>query len=329
MPQAALNPEKLLSELRDLWVSLGESESDSGGVLRACSMTLVVAAEDEEDARKASETLAELMPEHPSRAVVLRFDADHDDTLEARVFAQCWMPFGRRQQICCEQIEITAGSAQMGSVPGVVLSIAAPDLPVVLWYRGPRWMSAEAAAGLFPIAGKVIVDSAASADPEGALRILDGFRASRIRIADLAWTRLTGWRETVARIFASPEERHRCAAVETIRMEYRGEVPSTGAWYLAAWMRSAFPNAVTHLEASPANRNCILIGGQACQEVSIESPDGVGAEIRVDGRSFHTMFSPDSEKQLMHEELSILTADEVFEAVLPAAAAMAAGGGVA
>ena len=29
-------------------------------------------------------------------------------SLQARVLAQCWKPFGKAQQICCEQIEITA-----------------------------------------------------------------------------------------------------------------------------------------------------------------------------------------------------------------------------
>ena len=44
--------------------------------------------------------------------------------LAARVFAQCWMPFGHRQQICCEQIEITASDA---SLPDLAAGGAAAD----------------------------------------------------------------------------------------------------------------------------------------------------------------------------------------------------------
>ena len=46
--QATLSPEKLLKELAGIWVTLAkENGGEAGaGVLRACSMTLVVAAED-------------------------------------------------------------------------------------------------------------------------------------------------------------------------------------------------------------------------------------------------------------------------------------------
>jgi len=39
--------------------------------------------------------------------VFLRLQAP-GTALGARVYSQCWMPFGERRQICCEQIEITA-----------------------------------------------------------------------------------------------------------------------------------------------------------------------------------------------------------------------------
>jgi len=43
--QSTLSPEKLLKEMAGLWITLGkESGGEAGaGVLRACSMTLVVA----------------------------------------------------------------------------------------------------------------------------------------------------------------------------------------------------------------------------------------------------------------------------------------------
>ena len=88
-----------LKELAALWADLAQpnqGEATASGVLRACAMTLIVAAEDETDAQAASEVLAELMHEHPSRAIVLK--PRDEGGLEARVFAQCWMPFGRRQQ---------------------------------------------------------------------------------------------------------------------------------------------------------------------------------------------------------------------------------------
>ncbi len=129
--QAAIRPERLLKDLRNLWVDLGKDEPS--GVLRACAMTMIVVVEEERDAQAIGETLASLMHEHPSRAIVLRVRSEEEPSLSARVFAQCWMPFGSRQQICCEQVEIISSLASFADVPAVLRSLAVPDLPVVLY----------------------------------------------------------------------------------------------------------------------------------------------------------------------------------------------------
>ena len=76
-------------------------------------MTLIVVVEEERDAQAIGETLASLMHEHPSRAIVLRVRSGEEPSLSARVFAQCWMPFGSRQQICCEQVEIISSLGEL------------------------------------------------------------------------------------------------------------------------------------------------------------------------------------------------------------------------
>src|SRR5207249_10269704 len=63
-----------------------ENGDESTGVLRACAMTLVVVAEADEDAAAVGETLALLMRDHPSRAIVVRVRASEAQELEARVF---------------------------------------------------------------------------------------------------------------------------------------------------------------------------------------------------------------------------------------------------
>ena len=63
-------PDRVLRELADLWVTLGsQGQAESGaGVLRACTLTLVVLAEAGDDATALGETIAALMPEHPARS---------------------------------------------------------------------------------------------------------------------------------------------------------------------------------------------------------------------------------------------------------------------
>ena len=84
------------------------------------------------------ETIAALMPEHPARAMVIRLCGSGEAALSERVYSQCWMPFGQRRQICCEQIEIVSADASLADLPPVVLPLAVPDLPLMLWCRSPR-----------------------------------------------------------------------------------------------------------------------------------------------------------------------------------------------
>src|SRR5438270_860998 len=103
MTSATVKPDRILHELSELWTTMSKQEhadpedaKSGAGVLRACAMTLIVFVDEEDDASALGETLARLMREHPSRAIVVRL-RESGDTLESRVFAQCWMPFGHHR----------------------------------------------------------------------------------------------------------------------------------------------------------------------------------------------------------------------------------------
>src|SRR5207248_1136529 len=150
-----------------------EGQAESGaGVLRACSMTLVVLAEEADDPSQLGETIAALMPEHPARAIYVRLCGQGRRALSERVYAQCWMPFGQRRQICCEQVEITAADAALADLPSVVLPLAVADLPVILWCRAPRLLGMPEFREIASMAHKVVLDSATMPDAKAALRQL-------------------------------------------------------------------------------------------------------------------------------------------------------------
>src|ERR1700674_5120373 len=200
---ATVAPDHILKELADLWVSLGKQGQYEGGagVLRACSMTLVVLAEESDDMMALGETIAALMPEHPARAIVVRLSGAGERALTERVYSQCWMPFGQRRQICCEQIEITASDASLPDLPAVIVPLAVADLPVILWCRGSRLFSLPEFPELTKVAHKVVLDAAQFPDPVELLRqIAEHSRQGHV-FGDLAWTRLMRWRELVSQIF--------------------------------------------------------------------------------------------------------------------------------
>jgi len=171
---ATLSADHILRELADLWVATGKAEkSEAGdGLLRACSMTLIVLAEESDDMSNLGETIAALMPEYPARTILVRLGGTGAPALSERVYSQCWMPFGQRRQICCERIEIAASDAALADLASVLLPLVAPDLPVLLWWRSARLLGTPEYRNLASIAGKVIVDSAGIPDRDAALPLL-------------------------------------------------------------------------------------------------------------------------------------------------------------
>jgi glucose-6-phosphate dehydrogenase assembly protein OpcA len=326
-------PDRILHDMADLWVSLGKQGEGDAGVLRACSMTLVVAAEESDDAQAIGETLAALMPEHPSRAIVIRFRAEDRRSLAARVFAQCWMPFGHHQQICCEQIEITASDASLPDLAAVVLPLTVPDLPVILWCRGPRLFHLPAFSQLAAIAQKVVLDGAAFGDAAAALGEMREAVAAGRRLADLSWTRLTRWRELIAQIFENRAQLANLPLVSDILISYRAAATPAPAFYLAAWLREglekigAHPRIRFETEAGESNGRLSRVELRAPNRpdaiASISLAGGPCAEVRAGGLLSMALLPALTDYALMREELSIPGRDAVFEHALAAVAKLA------
>jgi glucose-6-phosphate dehydrogenase assembly protein OpcA len=314
---ASINPEKILRDLRDLWAQLAKEKGSAGGVLRACSMTLIVVAEpdDEADAESARKTIGVLMHVHPSRAIVLT--PREGGEFSGRVFAECWMPFGGQQQICSEGIEITADAEQTDEVARLLVPLIAPDLPVVLWCRGPRAFLDRSLDPLFPLANKIIFNTRAVRHASSAIEFLRRMRKDGRQVADLAWTRLTGWREAVAHLMDACDGGWLAAAGGEVRLEYGGGRPGTRTLYFARWIERALPGAnVTLIPVAgvPGVHSVVFAG--CGTETSVRLGEGSSLEVRTAERSFSAVLPADSEESLMREELSILGRDPVFDRVL-------------
>src|SRR5690349_17922512 len=249
MSAVTVQPERILRDLQELWAQLAVDQADSGGVLRACAMTLVVAAEDAPDAGRARQTVGVLMHNHPSRAVIVR---PGSDALDARIFAECWKPFGKSQQICSEGIEITAGRSGFSEVAKFLVPLRVPDLPVVLWCRGAAALEPGPLDPLFPLADKIIFDSSEVIDADSALQFLRRLRGRGRRVADLHWTRLTGWREVLAHLF--DDRALQPGEVKGAQVIFGGSSVTTCARYFAAWIRTALPTARVTIESGEGPR---------------------------------------------------------------------------
>lgn len=317
MSTTAIRPESILRDLQQQWENLASQEvhspTESAGVLRACAMTLVVACRTQEEALDARQVAGQVMRVHPSRAIIV---LPGSGGFDARVFAECWKPFGRRQQICSEGIEIIAGQGGFAEVARFLVPLRVPDLPVVLWCRGSSVSETGGFHHLYPLADKIIFDTHDVADSDAALRSLRRLHAYGMRVADLHWTRLSGWREVLAHLFDSNIS---AKEIRSARITYGGEAVTTCARYFEAWIRSSLPQARVALEPE--------YGPRGIYSVSFDTPRGDVTiqhsgehTLSVTGRDldYRTSLPSINEASLMQEELSILGADGVYERVLNA-----------
>ena len=319
-------PENILKELAALWTQ--EGKQGDAGVLRACSMTLVVLAEADDDAAALGETIAALMPEHPARSILIRLLGERARALSQRVYQQCWKPFGQRQQICCEQIEITASDPALADLPSVILPLAVPDLPVILWCRSARLVRRPEFGEIARMATKVVVDSAKDTDAIDAIRrmadaVRSGGGIADLVWADLAWTRLTRWRETLARVFENRDTLARLSEVNRVQVRF-GPTYETAAWYLAAWAANALASVgqvvTPTISRQEASLRLELSGGTFRVELSRREDRLVTV---VNEQSNCTNLPRPADYHMMREELGIVRRDAVFEATLASAARLA------
>ena len=317
-------PDRILKELSNLWVTLAKDEKPEtgAGVLRACSMTLLVLAEEAEDVSPLGETLAALMPEHPARTILVRLRGPGEASLGERVYAQCWMPFGQRRQICCEHIEITATDAALGDLASVVLPLAVPDLPMMIWCRSPRLVEMPEFRNIAGMAQKVILDSAGFGTPNTALSRMADLERRGLLLGDLAWTRLTRWREMLAQVFENQQYLDALPSVREVRVRF-DEPNNIAAYYLGGWVQGRLAAAGVRVtpDVAPGETFSLELTGDALRLSLARSDQRL--RLSVNELSTCTSLTLPTDYLLLREELRIVGRDRAFESALANAAALA------
>jgi glucose-6-phosphate dehydrogenase assembly protein OpcA len=315
-------PEQILKNLSKLWTSLGEEEKQHGKptVLRACAMTLIAATSESDGGFSASQTISELMHEHPSRGIVLAISDRAERDLEARVLAQCWKPFGKAQQICCEQIEITAKPQSWPNVGPTLIGLLVADLPVVFWCRHAEALSRDAkpeqqagVEAVMSLAAKTIIDSK-DQDVECLFDRIAGWRASGRVIADLEWTRLTPWREPIAQLFDAEREVP-YSSFDRVEVAYAGGSAPASALYLAGWLARPFGARVSFVKTEGCTPGVQRVRLSAPAETIVFERNGCDCMTLRSSRTRERDYSyaEPSPYSLMNEELAIIGADPAFD----------------
>ncbi|CDK00784.1 Glucose-6-phosphate dehydrogenase subunit [Microbacterium sp. C448] len=223
----------MIIEMPDTTVSqiakaLVNAREEGGVVALGRVLTLIIATRHglEEDAIEAANDASR---EHPMRVIVLLTD----DSGEPRVDAQIRVGGDAGAS---EVIVLRATGDAASNEESLVTGLLLPDAPLVVWWpdQPPRTPS-ESPLGR--MAQRRITD--ASTSPRAADRLSNLGENHAPGDTDLAWTRLTHWREQLAAVLDQPPYTPVTSAI------VRGASSSPSTALLAAWLRLKLDVPVT------------------------------------------------------------------------------------
>jgi glucose-6-phosphate dehydrogenase assembly protein OpcA len=290
----------------DVVKALAAERRAAGSVSAGLALTLV-AVVDETLVAEAEQAATAAAAQHPCRLlmVVRRRPDAPDPRLDAEVSVGGRLGPG-------EAVVMRMYGRLSLHAESVVLPLLAPDAPVVTWWFGePPHLIAHDPLGV--IADRRITDSAAAADPLGALRN----RAEDYAPGDtdLAWSRTTLWRSLCASGYDS-------IAAETQAVTVAGEAGNPSRSLLAGWLQRRLGVQVTIEDSKGPGVTGVefRIGDDT---LSITRTDGMTATLSRTGQPDRAMPLPRRELgDLLAEELRRLDADETYAEALEAFAGL-------
>ena len=323
-----------------------------GAVVRASVANLVVVTPSRASGQRALAAVEELGSRAPSRCVVLIAEPP-----EGRQGVRSWARVVNRHpasgpEVVWEEVVVQT-NVHPSHLTAVVLPLLLPELPVFTWWEGTPPFGEEVFAELTSVTDRLIVDSAAFADPVGDLGRLAGVIGTlEPAVTDCAWGRLTPWRELLAAPFSGPQLRPALDRMRWLRVD---AVEPTAGQELVGWFASRLGWALeeTHQEGdelaaayrTPAGscqaRVVAAIGSSNLTRVHLELDTGDGpASVRVEAPPGHLVATVEAPGQPtgrrkvgrgsgpstgpvgLGQELQLFGRDRVFEDALAEAATL-------
>ncbi len=240
---AGIDVPALEREIRSLWQQKAEESLEQQGqeVTRACVLNLIAYA-PRVDASEIAKVISAVTSDHPSRSLVLLSQPEAPaDSLSASVSSLCHSAGAGRQQVCSEQILVTAAGKRVQQLPSAVRPLLVSDLETALWWRAEPDFEDSVFQELVELAYRVILDSAYFSDPSKTLPKMAEFvqgRKAEHAFSDLAWSRLSPFRRQLAAFYDVPEYRShldRLGHMEIVCGRRREEALPVQALLVAAW----------------------------------------------------------------------------------------------
>jgi glucose-6-phosphate dehydrogenase assembly protein OpcA len=313
--------EATLADLR----ALEAGSADSG--VRTNILDLVIMCDDRETADELVELVANLPYSRPSRAIVALADEHRGEVeYDARVF--CGVSNDGGTQVCSELVTLSAGEGG-AALPSLIASLTLPDLPVFLLWRAEPEFAGLMIDRVWPLVTRVVVDSTLQEGTLEQLPLLLG-RMPRRDVTDLSWTKITGWREAVARPFDTPENARCLGTLSRVEVHHAG-ASDAQARLLAGWVLSRVGSTTAEVVIESERRRDMRSGSLTAVKLTCGDHDylvervkeGVGRVVAPNIPE-HTVPLPVPKlRELVALELQVFDPDEIFEAAVLAAPGIA------
>ncbi len=213
-------PDTTVSKISRALVSVRE---EGGAVALGRVLTLIILTR-EGALEEVIEAANDASREHPMRVIVLMIDggSETDSRLDAQI--RVGGDAGASEVVTLRAFGEAGGSNLESLVTGLLL----PDAPVVVWWPN-KTPENPSTTSIGRIAQRRITDAATKSDPQAWVAALGQNQAPGD--TDLAWTRLTHWREQLAAVLDQPPYE------PVTGVEVRGAATSPSTALLAAWLR--------------------------------------------------------------------------------------------
>ena len=267
------------TELRAMWKSAASDGPTRGrAVYRAALANLAVPLDGAEHAR-ITPVLAEVTRRYPSRLFLIERQPDPGRApLLARVTALCHLRSAGGGIVCSEQIILQSGRGGEALLPSAIRSLLVGGLPFVLLDIGGEGSRAWA-GDVQRDADLLLGDSALPGRLDRAAALWGAIAAGgTARVHDLAWARLTPWRELIAEQFDDTAAAASLSTLEEVSIGHGAspEGPAPPALLLAGWLAA-------RLGWRPERRDgdaLLLRGGHGPLRLSWEAdPDGAPLHV--------------------------------------------------
>ena len=237
---------EVLAALDDIRLRFARAEAGDAEHLhpRNCTMTLIGIAPDDQNEKVASLATQAIAMEHPAQAIVIREDAQvSGQRLDAWITTDV-----RRPEVACavecELITLHVKGPAEDHLAALLDPLLVSGVPTYLWWLGTPPFGTPELLDALRICDGLVVDSADFVEPYHSFQSMSGMLRlthHRLGLADLQWSRLRPWRETIAQFFSPIDRRPFLRGISEMGVDYAGDGRGNRivASLATGWMASA------------------------------------------------------------------------------------------